>query len=132
MILPVVLKPAAKFCTVAVLILWIGGHWAFVQAFAWASMAVSFSQETSITQALEWTFDGAHPCHLCKFVNQSRQSESKQQQEKGNLPLKIEFVSQLTDPVLWYPISQLPSAPLRVYYSSEGSPPPVPPPLLLS
>ena len=132
MIVSVVWKPAAKCFTVAVLILWVGGHWAFVQALAWASMTVTFSQQTSVSQALRWTFDGAHPCHLCKFVDEGRQSESKKQQESGFVPIKIEFVSQLTQPILWDPVPQPISAPLRSFYASVSSPPPVPPPLFLS
>jgi len=53
----------------------IGLHWALLQAVAWAGMIVSYSQEAPITEAVEKTFDGRHPCCLCKQIAKEKQSE---------------------------------------------------------
>jgi hypothetical protein len=55
----------------------IGGHWIGLQSIAWASMIVNYSQQCSIAQAIEHTFDGEHPCNLCKNISKARDNEKK-------------------------------------------------------
>jgi hypothetical protein len=62
-----------------------GGHWALLQVGAWAGMVVSYSQTDSLADALVKTFDGEHPCKLCKVVKEGRKAE----QEKP-VTLKVE------------------------------------------
>ncbi len=39
------------------------------QKHRWVGMAISYSQDSSsFSEALAKTFDGKHPCKLCKFV----------------------------------------------------------------
>ncbi len=56
-----------------------GGHWLLLQSVAWANMIVAFSQTDSLTTALEKTFDGRHPCPLCKKIQQGRKTEQQKQ-----------------------------------------------------
>lgn len=66
-------------CLIALsLIVTIGGHWAVLQSVAWVGMAISFSKDAPLADALVKTFDGQHPCHLCKVVKTGRQTERKQ------------------------------------------------------
>jgi hypothetical protein len=53
----------------------IGGHWLVLQSVAWATMLVDYSQHCSIKQAIVQTFDGAHPCDMCKQISKSKASE---------------------------------------------------------
>jgi hypothetical protein len=53
-----------------------GLHWGALQAVAWGQMLVSYSQEADFSEAVMKTFDGAHPCNLCRAV-QHGQSEEK-------------------------------------------------------
>ena len=55
----------------------IGLHWTFLQAVAWAGMIVSYSQEAPLGEAVAKTFDGQHPCTLCKQIAKGKQSEKK-------------------------------------------------------
>ena len=55
----------------------IGGHWIGLQSIAWASMIVNYSQQCSIAKAVEHTFDGEHPCNLCKNISKARNEEKK-------------------------------------------------------
>ena len=48
-------------------------------------MTVNFSQEVSIAEALSKTFDGKHPCPLCKLVRAGKKTESK---EEAKIDLK--------------------------------------------
>jgi len=55
----------------------IGLHWAFLQAVAWTGMIVSYSQAVPLSEAMQKTFDGQHPCKLCKQIAKEKQSEKR-------------------------------------------------------
>ena len=44
----------------------------------WVGMAIEYSQEMPLDEALTSTFDGSRPCALCKAVKQGREEERKQ------------------------------------------------------
>ncbi len=52
-----------------------GGHWAALQVLAWTQMVNMYSRDASIVEALMKTFDGKHPCGLCRKVDEGRQKE---------------------------------------------------------
>ncbi len=69
----------------------IGLHWAFFQSLAWVGMVVSYSQDATLKEALVKTFDGKHPCALCKEIAKGKQSE-----KKSEFPIqlkKLEFLA---------------------------------------
>jgi hypothetical protein len=68
------------FCSLALLQI-LGGHWAFLQTGAWIGMVVQYSQEVGLKTALGQTFDGQHPCSVCKAI----QDGEKQEQKKAPL-----------------------------------------------
>jgi len=69
-------------CVVAlVLFVSVGGHWFCLQSVAWARMVVNNSQRCSFSQAVAQTFDGGHPCDLCKHITKARDSERKQDKQ---------------------------------------------------
>lgn len=117
---------ASRFLLVAVLTLSLGLHWAVLQTLAWTGMVITYTQETSsLRVALARTFDGAHPCNLCKFVNEGKKTEQKQEVQK---PFKIEMtVAQVSIP-LFPPIPRDLSPVSGSALSSRGELPPVPPP----
>lgn len=65
----------SRFAIVIALACTIGLHWALCQAVAWASMVATYSQEASLTEAIAKTFDGKHPCPLCKHISKSKRAE---------------------------------------------------------
>lgn len=69
---------------VLALVLVTGGHWALLQTVAWVGMAVSYSQESTLREALVKTFDGQHPCQLCKVV---RHGEKAAQNKDAPKPM---------------------------------------------
>ncbi len=81
----------SKWFVVLALVLVIGGHWALLQSAAWLGMAVSFSQTDSVAVALEKTFDGKHPCPLCKLVKAGKNSEQKRDLQK--IETKFDFLT---------------------------------------
>jgi hypothetical protein len=62
----------------------IGLHWAFFQSLAWIGMVVSYSQDATLKEALVKTFDGQHPCVLCKEIAKGKRSE-----KKSEFPLQL-------------------------------------------
>jgi hypothetical protein len=57
----------------------IGGHWAALQSVAWAIMIVDYSRHVSLAEAVKQTFDGEHPCGLCKSIYAAKHQEKKQE-----------------------------------------------------
>lgn len=54
-----------------------GTHWLAFQSFAWTTMLAQNLQTTSLQRAIQRTFDGKHPCCLCKEIAKDKQSEKK-------------------------------------------------------
>jgi hypothetical protein len=99
-------NPFCRACILLTLVLSLGLHWTVLQSAAWVSMVVSFSQEGTMLDALEKTFDGEHPCPLCKVVERgtaesgddddtSSRTSSKKEIKKidllAEMPLNIQF-----------------------------------------
>ena len=56
-----------------------GGQWAVLQSVAWARMLAEYSQQSgSVAQGLERTFDGQHPCNLCRAIQTGKSKEHKE------------------------------------------------------
>ena len=54
-----------------------GGHWLVLQSVAWSGMLVEYSRTANLTVAVEKTFDGLHPCGLCREIQSGKQNEQK-------------------------------------------------------
>lgn len=61
----------------AALFLSVGGHLALLQGVAWATMIRDYSRTGSVTAAMEKTFDGKHPCAMCKKIAAQRSHDEK-------------------------------------------------------
>ena len=61
----------------------------FVQVIGWATMIpAELSKTGSVTQALENTFSGEHPCELCKLAEKLEIVESGDSEEETPSPSK--------------------------------------------
>jgi hypothetical protein len=115
-----------RWLLVAALFFAIGGHWAVLQTVAWASMIVEYSHGAAVTEAVEKTFDGRHPCPICKEIQQHQQSEKKH--EALQLVKKIELFD---EPVASLVFPSRVASLLKVvdfFSSARADAPPVPPP----
>ena len=54
-----------------------GTHWTMLQSVAWARMLAENVRTSSLEEAINKTFDGKHPCALCKQIAKSQKSEQK-------------------------------------------------------
>ena len=57
-----------------------------VQEVAWVKMLVSYTQERGLKRGLIETFDGNHPCGLCKKAAELRQQEQPQDPAEKQMP----------------------------------------------
>ncbi len=77
---------AIKTTAVLLLVLTLGLHWTLLQTIAWTGMIVNYSRDGSFSEAVSKTFDGRHPCCLCKAIKQGRAEEKQQQQKQETKP----------------------------------------------
>jgi len=78
-----------RWSVVLMLVVVMGGHWAILQSVGWVGMFLKFSQTDAVTAAIEKTFDGKHPCTICKAVREGKRAEKKQESQK--LQTKLDF-----------------------------------------
>lgn len=55
----------------------LGFQWTLLQSVAWTVMLLDRSAEMGWVQAMETTFDGHHPCALCKVVRKGRDTQQQ-------------------------------------------------------
>ena len=65
-------------CFIAVFAM-LGGHWLVLQSVAWSRMLTEYSHQDSLATAVCKTFDGRHPCPLCRQIQAGRQQEERQE-----------------------------------------------------
>jgi len=92
-----VLVRFGKFLVVVALVAMLGAHWALLQTVAWTTMLANNLQCCSFHNAVVKTFDGKHPCPLCRAIAAGQKSEQKkefaaQMQKLEFLPAKENFV----------------------------------------
>ncbi len=106
----------------------LGAHWLVLQSVAWVGMIVSYSQDAPLIEAISMTFDGEHPCKLCKVVEEGKQSTEKQTLLKldKKLDLLCAETPVLLPPLL--PVTLLTHGASRAPARAEA--PPGPPPRL--
>jgi hypothetical protein len=101
------MKTAARCLLVAALMTSIGLHWAVLQSAAWIGMAVAYTVERgSVVQGLNDTFDGEHPCPLCKAV-----SEGVKEGPATDGPTPVKPAKELTLALVSVPVFVFSAAP---------------------
>ncbi|MEO6873119.1 MAG: hypothetical protein ABI233_13005 [Chthoniobacterales bacterium] len=63
--------------TIVALCLSLGLHWLALQSLAWTTMLVENVRHAPLSEAVARTFDGSHPCHLCRAVAEGKKSKRK-------------------------------------------------------
>ncbi len=68
---------ARNFTLLTLLLVLTGGQWMLLQSAAWAGMLVNHLRSQSLATAVSQTFDGEHPCAMCKAIQKQKSSEKK-------------------------------------------------------
>jgi hypothetical protein len=66
-----------KFCVIVALVAATGLHWIGLQTVAWTTMLADNLHSSSFRDAVTKTFDGKHPCRLCKVIAAGKKSGQK-------------------------------------------------------
>ena len=103
-----------------------GAHWAALQTVAWTTMLANNLRTQSVSEAVSNTFDGEHPCPLCKAIAAAKKSEKKS--EAVSPVLKMEFPPAPEKFVLISPEPISAFSPAEFSADSFFHKPPVPPP----
>ena len=120
------LARCAKSLLIAALVAVTGAHWAALQTVAWTTMLATNFCHDSMVQAVSKTFDGEHPCCLCKAIAAAKKSEKKS--EAVSSALKMEFPP-TADKIILFPPEQFNLLSLQNWFAELfSSPPPLPPP----
>jgi len=115
-----------KVCVAVALVGVLGAHWALLQTVAWTTMLADNLQSGSFHDAVVKTFDGKHPCCLCRAIAAGKKSEKNN--EFTTQTLKMEFPPATQSLVLIAPFNfrLLPHA--NFFAESLFQKPPTPPP----
>jgi hypothetical protein len=103
-----------------------GAHWIVLQSVAWGSMLAKQAQHSHLAEAVQKTFDGAHPCDLCKGIFRAQSTEKKAPVpiEISKIPLLHEsaprFISFSRSSIAITPVGQS----LLARFDKPESPPP--------
>ena len=115
-----------RWFAVAALTLVLGAHWAVLQSIAWVTMAVGYSQTGPLKEALVKTFDGKHPCQLCKLVADGKKSQQRQDAPTRRDKLDLFLVKRSV--AIYPPPTPLMDPAISVLPDSHTDSPPTPPP----
>jgi hypothetical protein len=104
----------------------VGLHWSFLQSLAWTTMLADNLTTASFSTAVQRTFDGRHPCPLCKAVAEGRRSEKK---SETLVPLKkFEALNQaaaiVVSPTASFPAIRAQAAVFKTLPHAPPTPPP--------
>lgn len=109
-------------------VLFLGLQWALLQSLAWTGMILSYSRNTSLTEAVSRTFDGHHPCPLCKAIQQARAEEKQEGPKQVKPESKLDWALVWQTPVFHFACDPLPASPHNAFVPSRSDEPPKPRP----
>lgn len=120
------MRTTIKIAAVLVLVLSLGLHWPLLQSFAWSTMLVDNLTTNSFSVAVQRTFDGKHPCALCKAIAEGKKSEKK---SDSLVSLKKfeglnEPVGMVILPTASFPTVDAEDAPFETLLRTPPTPPP--------
>ena len=114
-----------KILVILALVVSTGAHWGALQTVAWTAMLAGNLRTYPVAEAVSRTFDGKHPCCLCKAVAAGKESQKKTlaiPMPKLEFPPVAEFFT-LVAPPTFRPASR--TIPCMADWISQ---PPTPPP----
>lgn len=65
------------------------GPLGLLQVVAWTGMAINYGTRYGVAEGLERTFDGQHPCFLCKEITKTRADKKDTQTAVTVTPVKL-------------------------------------------
>lgn len=115
-----------KIFVIVTLVVTTGAHWALLQSVAWTTMLADNLRTQSVAEAVAETFDGDHPCPLCKAIAAGKKSEHKT--EITTSAQKLEYPPMSGQAVLIAPRLFKVFSPVNTFAESLPQKPLLPPP----
>jgi len=117
-----------RVLAVVALVLSLASPWALLQSVAWVGMLVKFSRGAGLAQAVSMTFDGQHPCSLCKTIEAGKAKERQQPRQSQRAGKEVNLF--LPPPSVALIPPRVPGVPTDAFLipSARREPPPTPPP----
>ena len=101
-------------------------HWILLQSVAWTAMLADNLQTSSLKEAVQLTFDGEHPCSICRGIAAGKKAE-----KKADFPAwlkKLDFFHTKAARVCFSACRQpIPTGPASFFQSVTYAPPAPPP-----
>ena len=69
-----------------------GGPLGMMQGVAWLKMIVTYSQTEGLAEGVKQTFDGDHPCEMCKLIAAAK----KQQHQSPEAPAPDQKIAKIS------------------------------------
>ena len=110
------------------LALTLASPWGVLKSIAWASMLVDFSRQENLARAVSMTFDGQHPCGLCKAIDAGKAQERKQPSQTSPTVTDLKLFPPPSALVFLHPPTPGVLSDTPVLPDARGEPPPTPPP----
>ena len=122
----VVLRKLGHVLLIVILLSAGGTHWLVLQSVAWTTMLATNLRTSSLAEALERTFDGRHPCRMCRQIAHERQHEKKTELRCELRQLEVTYAA----PAF---VFDAPAPPRQIFPAPDSlncltHAPPVPPP----
>ena len=114
-----------KVFLVFALVAALGAHWALLQTVAWTTMLADNLCHDSVAESVAKTFDGEHPCCLCKAIAAAKKAQK--QGETVSVTVKFEYPP-VADGVVMFPPALFTLLPADDIYATLLSSEPVAPP----
>jgi hypothetical protein len=127
-----IVRAAIRVFTVLVLVLSLGLHWALLQTLAWTGMIITYSRDASLREAISMTFDGEHPCSLCKVIKQGRSEEKQPEQQQVRPGSKLDCALIWQTPFFCFDVERELISPFDSTFSTRAEAPPKPRPKAFS
>jgi hypothetical protein len=124
-------KALSRWLVVVALIFSIGVHWALLQSLAWGGMLITYTQESGFARGISMTFDGDHPCKLCKAIAAAKPTEPKKERQVRQASPELKLALPPTGFQFRHPPYPVPGEFLRVTGATWDPPPELPPPRLI-
>ncbi len=123
-----VVRKLRHWLLIALCTLALGGHWALLQTVAWTNMLATNLRTCPLGEALTQTFDGKHPCAICKVIKDERGKERQESQSAPNRIVKLDLYLTAENLILSSPATDDDQPCFAIFTSSFRTKPPTPPP----
>jgi hypothetical protein len=121
-----VVPRAVRVVAVLLLSLSLGLHWVVLQSVAWTTMLIDRTQSSSFVTALRTTFDGKHPCRICKAVSAGKSAEKNSAGAVQTVKLELLAAGSVTPSL--HPPLPLPGPSSLIVVLHPRAEVPIPPP----